>query len=111
MAISRRDVLLGGAGAVGAASFSFPSPAIAQSEPIKIGFPAAMTGPSSAPRRGVKLTLIWLLSPRRSLNVDPVSSRRRRWLLDLFENPGWWREKRFWWWRSRRRDHRIFRRE
>ena len=52
MAISRRDVLLGSAGAVGAASFSFPAPAIAQSEPIKIGFPAAMTGPSSAPTIG-----------------------------------------------------------
>ena len=33
-------------------SFSFPAPAIAQSEPIKIGFPAAMTGPSSAPTIG-----------------------------------------------------------
>jgi len=52
MAISRRDVLLGSAGALGAASFSFPKPAIAQSEPIKIGFPAAMTGPSSAPTIG-----------------------------------------------------------
>ena len=52
MAISRRDVLLGSVGAVGAASFSFPAPAIAQSEPIKIGFPAAMTGPSSAPTIG-----------------------------------------------------------
>ncbi len=52
MAISRRDVLLGSAGALGAASFSFPAPAIAQSEPIKIGFPAAMTGPSSAPTIG-----------------------------------------------------------
>jgi branched-chain amino acid transport system substrate-binding protein len=52
MAISRRDVLLGSVGAAGAASFSFPAPAIAQSEPIKIGFPAAMTGPSSAPTIG-----------------------------------------------------------
>jgi branched-chain amino acid transport system substrate-binding protein len=52
MAISRRDVLLGSAGAVGAASFSFPAPAIADSEPIKIGCLAAMTGPSSAPTIG-----------------------------------------------------------
>ena len=49
MVISRRDVLLGSAGA---AAFSFSAPAIAQSEPIKIGFPAAMTGPSSAPTIG-----------------------------------------------------------
>ena len=52
MAISRRDVLLGSAGAVGAATFSFPKPAIAQSEPIRIGWLAAMTGPSSAPTIG-----------------------------------------------------------
>ena len=52
MAISRRDVLLGGAGAAGAAAFSFPIPAIAQSEPIKVGCLAAMTGPSSAPTIG-----------------------------------------------------------
>ena len=52
MAISRRDVLLGSAGALGAASFSFPAPAIAQSDSIKIGCLAAMTGPSSAPTIG-----------------------------------------------------------
>ena len=52
MAISRRDVLLGSAGALGAATFSFPRPSIAQSEPIKIGCLAAMTGPSSAPTIG-----------------------------------------------------------
>src|SRR6476661_1929216 len=52
MTISRRDVLLGSAGAAGAAAFSFPLPAIAQSEPIKIGCLAAMTGPSSAPTIG-----------------------------------------------------------
>src|SRR5450756_2349395 len=52
MAISRRDVLLGSAGALGAATFSFPKPALAQSEPIKIGWLAAMTGPSSAPTIG-----------------------------------------------------------
>ena len=52
MAMSRRDVLLGGAGAVGAASLSFPLPALAESEPIRIGCLAAITGPSSAPTIG-----------------------------------------------------------
>src|SRR5260370_34478810 len=52
MATSRRDVLLGSAGALGAATFSFPKPSMAQSEPIKIGCLAAMTGPSSAPTIG-----------------------------------------------------------
>ena len=50
MTISRRDVLLGSAGVAGAAAF--PMPAIAQSEPIKVGCLAAMTGPSSAPPIG-----------------------------------------------------------
>src|ERR1700692_606035 len=59
MAISRRDVLLGSAGAVGAATFSFPKPAIAQSEPIKIGWLAAMTGPSSAPTIGFNRGVIF----------------------------------------------------
>src|SRR5580693_10458867 len=52
MVISRRDVLLGSAGAVGAASFSFPMPALAQTESIKIGCLAAITGPASAPTQG-----------------------------------------------------------
>jgi branched-chain amino acid transport system substrate-binding protein len=52
MALSRRQVLLGSAGALGAASFPLARPAIAQSEPIKIGWLAAMTGPSSAPTIG-----------------------------------------------------------
>jgi branched-chain amino acid transport system substrate-binding protein len=52
LGISRRDVLLGTTGALGAAAFSRPMPAIAQSEPIKIGWLAAMTGPSSAPTVG-----------------------------------------------------------
>jgi branched-chain amino acid transport system substrate-binding protein len=61
MAVSRRDVLLGSAGAVGAATFSFPMPALAQTESIKIGCLAAITGPSSAPtigfNRGVKFAV------------------------------------------------------
>jgi branched-chain amino acid transport system substrate-binding protein len=52
MVISRRGVLLGSAGALGAASFSFPAPAIAESEPIRIGCLAAITGPASAPTQG-----------------------------------------------------------
>ena len=52
MAISRRDVLWGSACTVGVAALPFGSPAIAQSEPIRIGFLAAMTGPSSAPTIG-----------------------------------------------------------
>src|SRR6202167_3315247 len=52
MRISRRDVLLGSAGALTAAALPFPTPAIAQTEPIKIGCLAAMTGPSSAPTIG-----------------------------------------------------------
>jgi branched-chain amino acid transport system substrate-binding protein len=59
MAVSRRDVLLGSVGAVGAAAFSFPKPAIAQSEPIKIGWLAAMTGPSSAPTIGFNRGVIF----------------------------------------------------
>src|SRR3984885_5447678 len=52
MAVLRRDVLLGSAGAGGAAGFSFPMPALAQTESIKIGCLAAITGPSSAPTTG-----------------------------------------------------------
>jgi branched-chain amino acid transport system substrate-binding protein len=52
MSISRRHVLLGGAGAMSATSFKFATPAIAQNEPIRIGWLAAMTGPSSAPTTG-----------------------------------------------------------
>src|SRR6201747_1427382 len=59
MAVSRRDVLLASAGALGPATFSFPKPAIAQSEPIKIGFLAAMTGPSSAPTIGFNRGVIF----------------------------------------------------
>src|SRR3984885_1496574 len=52
MAVSRRELLLGSAGALGVTTFSLSRPAIAASEPIKIGFLAAMTGPSSAPTIG-----------------------------------------------------------
>jgi branched-chain amino acid transport system substrate-binding protein len=59
MTVSRRDVLLGSAGALSTAVFSFPKPAIAQSEPIKIGWLAAMTGPSSAPTIGFNRGVIF----------------------------------------------------
>src|SRR6202163_3730257 len=52
MAISRRQVLLSTVGALGAASFPLAKPAVAQAKPIRIGFLAAMTGPSSAPTIG-----------------------------------------------------------
>jgi branched-chain amino acid transport system substrate-binding protein len=59
MTISRRNVLLGSAGTLSTAAFSFPKPAIAQSEPIKIGWLAAMTGPSSAPTVGFNRGVIF----------------------------------------------------
>src|ERR1700722_12113642 len=59
MAVSRRGVLLGGAGALGVAALPFSVPAIAQAEPIKIGFLAAMTGPSSAPTIGFNRGVIF----------------------------------------------------
>jgi branched-chain amino acid transport system substrate-binding protein len=62
MAVSRREVLLGSAGALGAAAFSFPKPAIAQSEPIKIGWLAAMTGPSSAPTIGFNRGVVFAVN-------------------------------------------------
>ncbi len=52
MDISRRNVLLGGAGAVGASALGLPRPALAASGPIKVGWLAALTGPSSAPAIG-----------------------------------------------------------
>src|ERR1700732_151243 len=52
MRISRRGVLLGSAGALGASTLPFPKPALAQAGPTKIGCLAAMTGPSSAPTIG-----------------------------------------------------------
>ncbi|HSZ96527.1 MAG TPA: ABC transporter substrate-binding protein, partial [Bradyrhizobium sp.] len=59
MAVSRRELLLGSAGALGVTTFSLSRPAIAASEPIKIGFLAAMTGPSSAPTIGFNRGVIF----------------------------------------------------
>jgi branched-chain amino acid transport system substrate-binding protein len=53
MSITRRGILLSGAGVLGAAALPIARPAVAQSsESIKIGWLAAMTGPSSAPTIG-----------------------------------------------------------
>jgi branched-chain amino acid transport system substrate-binding protein len=52
MSITRREFALGTAAVAGAAAMDFPRPAIAQSEPIRLGWLAAMTGPSSAPATG-----------------------------------------------------------
>jgi branched-chain amino acid transport system substrate-binding protein len=58
MRITRRALTLGGAGLTTASGFGLAAPALAQSEPIRIGWLAALTGPSSAPAigfdRGVK---------------------------------------------------------
>src|SRR4051794_15810744 len=52
MDIKRRGLTLGGAGLATAAGFGLAKPAIAQGEPIRIGWLAALTGPSSAPGIG-----------------------------------------------------------
>src|ERR1700692_4131546 len=52
MQIKRRGLLLGGTGLATASAFGLVQPAIAQSEPIRIGWLAALTGPSSAPAIG-----------------------------------------------------------
>jgi branched-chain amino acid transport system substrate-binding protein len=52
MHIKRRGLLLGGTGLATASALGLARPAIAQSEPIRIGWLAALTGPSSAPAIG-----------------------------------------------------------
>jgi branched-chain amino acid transport system substrate-binding protein len=52
MPITRRQFTLGSASAVGLAASGLARPAIAQSEPLRIGWLAALTGPSSAPAVG-----------------------------------------------------------
>lgn len=52
MSITRRGLTLGGAGLGVAAGFGLARPALAQGEPIRIGWLAALTGPSSAPGVG-----------------------------------------------------------
>ncbi|MDP3159237.1 MAG: ABC transporter substrate-binding protein [Reyranella sp.] len=53
MPISRRQVLAGSAVSAAALASGFPAPAIAQSEPIKIGYLPALTGPSSSTGVGI----------------------------------------------------------
>ena len=50
MTITRRALALGGTGLVAGASLA--TPALAQNEPIRLGWLAALTGPSSAPAIG-----------------------------------------------------------
>jgi branched-chain amino acid transport system substrate-binding protein len=52
MNITRRNVTLGSVGALAASTFGLARPAIAQSESIRIGWLAALTGASSAPGVG-----------------------------------------------------------
>jgi branched-chain amino acid transport system substrate-binding protein len=62
MAITRREFTIGSATAAGAAAFSFPRPAISQAEPIRLGWLAAMTGPSSAPAVGFNRGVVYAAS-------------------------------------------------
>lgn len=59
MALNRRSILTGGAGLAGAAALGFPRPALAQAEPLRIGWLAALTGPSSAPAVGFNRGVIF----------------------------------------------------
>jgi branched-chain amino acid transport system substrate-binding protein len=52
MAISRRGLTIGAVGAAGLAASGLARPALAASEPVRIGWLAALTGPSSAPAIG-----------------------------------------------------------
>ncbi len=52
MGVTRREFTSGGAVALAASGIGLPSPTIAQSEPIRIGWLAALTGASSAPGIG-----------------------------------------------------------
>jgi branched-chain amino acid transport system substrate-binding protein len=58
MAITRREFTTGSV-VTAAAACSFPRPALAQSEPIRLGWLAAMTGPSSAPAIGFNRGVLW----------------------------------------------------
>ena len=52
MNITRRGLIVSGAGLASVSALGLASPAIAQSEPIRIGWLAALSGPSSAPAVG-----------------------------------------------------------
>ena len=59
MGISRRTFTAGSASAVALATGTFPKPALAQVDPIRIGWLAALTGPSSAPAIGFNRGVVW----------------------------------------------------
>jgi branched-chain amino acid transport system substrate-binding protein len=59
MVLTRREFTIGSATAAGAAAFSYPRPAISQAEPIRLGWLAAMTGPSSAPAVGFNRGVVY----------------------------------------------------
>src|SRR5580698_9445315 len=59
MTLTRRQFTIGSASAVGLAASGFARPAIAESEPIRIGWLAALTGPSSAPGIGFNRGVIY----------------------------------------------------
>jgi branched-chain amino acid transport system substrate-binding protein len=60
MKLTRRHFTFSATAAVGtAAAGGLASPAIAQSEPIRLGWLAAMTGPSSAPAIGFNRGVVW----------------------------------------------------
>jgi branched-chain amino acid transport system substrate-binding protein len=58
MAITRRE-FTDGTAAAAITALSFPRPALAQSEPIRLGWLAAMTGASSAPAIGFNRGVVW----------------------------------------------------
>ena len=70
MVLTRRKFTFGTTAAAGAAALGFPRPAIAQAEPIRIGWLAAMTGREL--RAGDRL------QPRRPLRGRDHQRRRRR---------------------------------
>ena len=59
MPLTRRAFTLGSAVAMGAAAVSLPRPAIAQTAPIRLGWLASMTGPSSAPAIGFNRGVVY----------------------------------------------------
>ncbi|MBK1660299.1 ABC transporter substrate-binding protein [Paracraurococcus ruber] len=59
MTITRRGLGLGGAGLAAGSALGLALPALAQSEPLRVGWLAALTGPSSAPAVGFNRGVMW----------------------------------------------------
>src|SRR5258708_7215973 len=74
MPISRRQLLAGSAVSAAALASAFPAPAIAQSEPIKIGYLPALTGPSSS--TGVGINRGTLLAVEEINNSGGINGRK-----------------------------------